>query len=151
MTGSDMYHYTSCGLDNVWLKNGFNVKDTPYGQAVSVHDIENLHRLIGLCLVNNEGIISGQMVRFLRKELDVSQSQLATMLGVSENSVRGWENDRTPISGPADRMLRLIYREHVSGDGTIRDLIDRVGKINRGMHQDRIEMEETASGWKSAA
>lgn len=31
-----MYHYTQCGLDNVWLENGYKVKKTAYGQAVAV-------------------------------------------------------------------------------------------------------------------
>ena len=28
-----LYHFTECGLDNVWLVNGYNEIDTAYGKA----------------------------------------------------------------------------------------------------------------------
>ena len=30
------YHYVECGLPNVWLRNGFEKKQTPYGEGVSI-------------------------------------------------------------------------------------------------------------------
>ncbi len=30
-----MYRYTDGGLRNVWLANGYLVKETPYGEAVA--------------------------------------------------------------------------------------------------------------------
>lgn len=47
------YHYVTSGLSNVWLKNGFSVKETEYGRSVSIHDIEGLHKAIGLYIVKN--------------------------------------------------------------------------------------------------
>lgn len=31
----EMFHYTDGGLRNVWLVNGYEIKETPYGQAVA--------------------------------------------------------------------------------------------------------------------
>lgn len=31
-----MFHYTDCGLDNVWLESGFASKETKYGPAFAV-------------------------------------------------------------------------------------------------------------------
>ena len=39
------YHYVECGLPNVWLRNGFEKKQTPYGEGVSISDIERLRSL----------------------------------------------------------------------------------------------------------
>ena len=39
-----MIHYTSCGLQNIWLKNGYEVIETAYGKATSIHDVEGLHK-----------------------------------------------------------------------------------------------------------
>jgi len=36
------YHYRECGLDNVWLLNGYELHDTPYGKGVSFVDVEGL-------------------------------------------------------------------------------------------------------------
>lgn len=145
------FHYTSCGLRNVWLKNGFTEKDTPYGKAISIHNLNNLHRVIGLYLADNKPRLSGAEVRFLRKELDISQGHLAQILGVGETSVRGWEKNRPSITRPAERMLRVLYREHVEGDGSVRDLVERLSQLNRDTYRRAIELEETDTGWRTAA
>ncbi len=147
-----MFHYASCGLPNVWLRNGHEVRETPYGRGVAIHDVEGLHRTIGLDLVNRKPAFSGDEVRFLRKELDMSQAQLARFLGVGESSIRGWEKGRQSITVPAERMLRLIYREHVAGNGTVRELIERMSETNREAYvAERLELEETQDGWRPAA
>ncbi|MGH8562746.1 MAG: helix-turn-helix domain-containing protein [Gammaproteobacteria bacterium] len=146
------YHYRDCGLPNVWLRNGFTVRETAYGKALAIHDLEGLHRTIGLYLVDREPDVSGAEVRFLRKELDMSQKRLAEVLGVSENTVRGWENDRAAISGPAERVLRILYREHVAGDGSVRGLVERLAELDRRGHAKKLELEEdSATGWHALA
>lgn len=146
-----VYHYQGCALPNVWLRNGFTTQQTPYGKAVAIHDVVGLHRAIGLCLATGSPLLTGAEVRFLRKELDMSQAHLAKVLGVSESSVRAWENDRGPISCSAERILRVLYREHVTGDGTVRDLVERLAKLNREAHKSKIELEDTEHGWSMAA
>jgi hypothetical protein len=37
-----MLHYTHCGLDNVWLRNGYHIHD----EGVSIERIEELHAAI---------------------------------------------------------------------------------------------------------
>jgi hypothetical protein len=34
-----MYHYTECGLRNVYLKNGYCLRNTAYGETVSIENI----------------------------------------------------------------------------------------------------------------
>lgn len=145
------YHYRGCALPNVWLRNGFTTQQTPYGKAVAIHDLEGLHRTIGLCVATGKALLTGAEVRFLRKELDMSQSHLAKVLGVSESSVRAWENHRGRISRSAERMLRVLYREHVAGDGTVRDLVELLAELNRETHKPKIELEDTEHGWRSMA
>ena len=66
-----MYHYTECGLPDVTLKNGYEVKETSYGEAVSIHNLEGLHRAIGMHLATETPALTGNEIRFLRKELDL--------------------------------------------------------------------------------
>jgi putative transcriptional regulator len=145
-----LYHYTGCGLPSVWLRNGYIVRDTEYGKAVAIHDVEGLHKVIGLHLVDRKPVLSGTEVRYLRKELDLTQARLAQFLGVSENSIRGWENQRTRIAGPAERVLRILYREHVAGDVLVRAVVDRLANLDRS-HARKLELEDTESGWRAAA
>lgn len=151
MKKENMYHYTSCGLRNIWLNNGYESKETSYGEGVAIHDVEGLHRAIGLNLILNKPQLSGTEVRFLRKELDMPQSQLASLLGVSENSIRGWENHRGRITKPAERVLRMLYQEYVTGNSSVRDLIEGLGQFNRDIYANGMKLEETKDGWATAA
>ncbi len=148
---SELFHYQSCGLDNVWLRNGFQIKQTAYGEAVAIADVTGLHNTIGLFITDNEPLLNGAEIRFLRKELDLSQDMLSEVLGVSESTIRNWENQRQPITSAADRVLRLVYREHIQGNTYVRVLVERLGKLDHARHIQRMEMESTGDGWKAAA
>lgn len=146
-----MYYYKGCGLRNIYLRNGYTFRDTSYGPSVAIHDVEGLHKAIGLYLVEDKPGLTGAEVRFLRKELDMGQSQLSIVLGVGESTVRNWEHGRVKIPSPPERMLRLLYHEHVNGDGTVRALIERISQINRDVHSGRLELSESAMGWTALA
>jgi len=147
-----MLHYIGCGLEYIWLKNGYTIVKTNYGESTSIHDIEGLHKAIGLFLINNKPELTADEFRFLRKELNLSQSNLAALLGVSESSIRAWENNRAQkCSAPAERMLRALYLEHINGNDEINCLLERISQLDREIHQDEITLEETTSGWKQAA
>ena len=60
------FHDTACGLDNVWLVNGFKVKATRHGNAVAVSDVDGLHHLIAQTLTDKPGRLTGKAFRFLR-------------------------------------------------------------------------------------
>ena len=145
-----LFHYTGSGLSNVWLKNGYEIKETPYGEGVAVHDVDGLHRAIGHFLVHHKDHLSGEEVRFLRKEMDLPQNQLAALLKVSLDTLRGWENNRTPITGSADELLRAYYAEAMSEDPAtrIRERLKHIAELNREIHAETLEFEETESGWE---
>ena len=145
-----MYHYTESGLGNVWLKNGFVMKSTPYGEGVSIQDVEGLHKLIGT-LIARRPKITGKELRFLRKEMEMSQSALGALLGTSEQNISLWER-RGNIPKVSDRLVKIIYLEHVNPDGNIkiRELIDRLNKED-ARKEDRLEFEKRNSSWREAA
>src|SRR5262245_9334864 len=76
----NMYHYKESGLRNISLLNGYVVKRTPYGEALSIRDPEGLHRYIG-SVIARQPTLSGPELRFLRKEMDMSQRELAEFVG----------------------------------------------------------------------
>jgi DNA-binding transcriptional regulator YiaG len=105
----DAYHYTESGLRNIWLANGYTVRQTKYGKGVSIHDVEGLNRAISQALASKSHL-TGAEVRFLRKEMGMSQRGLGELLGVTDQAVAKWEKiGRLPKT--ADRLLRLIYIE----------------------------------------
>jgi putative transcriptional regulator len=136
------YHYEESGLDNIYLENGYAYHKTPYGQGVSIEDTAGLHKAIGLWLVSLPKPLNGAELRFLRRELEMTQRRLAAVLGTTEQSLRLWEKNRKKgIGGPADRFLRALYSEYVGGDGSIRAMVDRLAQL------DQIERAEARLSW----
>jgi DNA-binding transcriptional regulator YiaG len=105
-----MYQYRECGLPNVYLVNGYRQIETPYGRGVSIEDVEGLHMAIAHVLVEEEPSLSGPEVRFIRKFLELTQTQLAELLGVEDQSVRRWEK-LARIPKQADHGIRLVFRD----------------------------------------
>ena len=147
-----LFHYTESGLSNIWLRNGYEVRETPYGEGVVIHDVDGLHRAIGLFLVSHKDHLTGEEVRFLRKEMDLPQTQLAALLKVNTDTLRGWENDRSQVPGPADELLRAYYTEAASEDPStrIRERLEHIAELNREIHAEALAFEETESGWEPA-
>lgn len=142
------YHYTESGLNNVWLLNGFTYHDTPYGKAVAIADTDGLHKVIAARLVHHKPQWTGAEFRFIRKELDMSQSGLAAIFGKDVQSVARWEKSgRVPKM--ADRFLRAVYREHAEGNATIRKMVERLNEMDQHEHQ-KMTFEQKGQ-WRACA
>lgn len=149
-----MYHYTECGLKDVWLLNGFKELDTPYGKAVSVERAELLDREIARLLVDKPRKLRGAEFRFLRKQLSQSQVSLAAAWGLSHETVAKWERTGN-LPAMADRFIRAYWKEVQDGNAHIVELLARLANAdtasNNGEAQEKIVLKETRAGWKQAA
>jgi len=141
------HHYIESGLDNVWLDNGFQTHSTPYGEGMAVDDVTGLHKAIGHWLISRQQALTGAELRFLRIEMELTQRNLAAMLGVEEQAVRRWEKTRRkPLAGPVDRLVRAIYSEWAGGDGSVRRMIARLAEFDQA-EQVRGRFVEGDAGW----
>ncbi|WP_109105991.1 helix-turn-helix domain-containing protein [Azospirillum sp. TSO35-2] len=146
------YHYTGCGLDGIYLVNGYDVLETEYGQGVSIKNVDGLLDAIADYLVQSKKDLAGKEIRFLRTRMDITQSELGRLLGMSTQQVARWEKDKSEIPGPADRLLRLLYAEH-SGKGinirAVLQILDEFdsSRANRAM----FEPDESGEHWRRAA
>lgn len=52
--------------------------------------------------------MTGEEVRRLRRQLGLTQAELAERVGVTANSVARWERDEMRVREPAARLLRLL-------------------------------------------
>ena len=141
------HHYRECGLDYVYLRNGFTFEQTKYGKALSIHDVDGLHRAIGTYLIRDKKVLTGAEVRFLRHELDLSQRILGGLLDKSSQTVARWEKDQIKIDGPADRLLRLLYEGHAGGKGRIKTLLQQLAELDNRI-EEHVQFEDTDRGWQ---
>jgi putative transcriptional regulator len=147
-----LYHYTECGLNNVYLVNGFNIIETPQGKAISIHDISGLHRAIGMLIITTEKNFSGDELRFLRHEMLMSQRTLSNLLGVSEQEIRRWEQGKIKIPKPSESLLRLIYREHANDQSRkIVSTLKRIANLEERLSEIQLIFQDTKNGWEAAA
>ncbi len=145
-----MYHYTACGLDNIYLKNGYEQKTTPSGNAIAIHDLDGLHKAISKGLANKEASLTPKEFRFLRIELDLSQKALGMLFDKSDQIVAKWEKGETRIPLLADKAIRDLYMESI-GEGPVANLLQRLAQLDRKDRELTLELEETSKGWLTQA
>jgi len=142
------YHYTECGLDDVYLLSGYEKQQTPYGEGVSIKDVDALHRTIGFCLVTKKKVLSGSELRFLRKEMDLTQAELGNLVGLSDQQVARWEKDQYEIPGAADTLVRAYYLEHIGrAPDNLRKLVEMLKSMDERQRA-KLVFEDTRQGWK---
>jgi len=110
-----MFHYPGCELPNVWLESGFQVGEDKFGPYYSVEDIPGLFRAIAFALAHGGGELSAKELRLLRRQLDLTQRDLADKLGRTEQTVLLWERDGgRAIHIPADaaRLIKIMVLHH---------------------------------------
>jgi DNA-binding transcriptional regulator YiaG len=101
-------HYKTCGLDDIYLVNGYSVEETAYGRGIAIHDIDDLHQAIALRIVSEKKRLNGKEFRFLRKQMDMTQAELGIRLGVDAQTVARYEKGESTIHGSADNLIRFV-------------------------------------------
>lgn len=153
------YHYTECGLENIYLVNGFKITKFKNGdEEIFIHDIHGLHRAIGMILVSKAGLLLGDEIKFIRTTLDLSQTGLAKLLGLSDHqSVLAWEKNKYPIPKTADHLLRAIFFGYLNVEESrliydkINEIADLDAKEIKNQKAERIELEEISDEWRRVA
>jgi putative transcriptional regulator len=139
-----MYHYTECGLSNVWLANGYTEHETPYGPGVAVSDADQLHDVLALAIAKKPGRLTGQELRFLRSVLDFSQAALGATLNVGDQSISLWER-KDSITTAAEAVVRMLVVEKLDGNPRITDLLSMISKLDTTGRF--VAKESRAHGW----
>ena len=143
----DTHHYRECGLTNIHLLNGFTYKETRHGRAVSIQDMDGLHRAIGTHLAKEKRALTGAELRFFRIELGLSQTMLGMLLGKTGQSVARWEKGQSRIDATADRVVRLLYTQQTGGNEDIRSALQELAALD-DFAEEEVCFEDTDEGWQ---
>ena len=146
-----MYQYTGCGLENVWLANGYAIKETPYGEGVAIDDVDGLHRAIGKRIVEQNSRLTGEEFRFFRKGMGFSQSALGKMFGVTDQTIANWEK-KGDVPKMADSQIRQYFALSIDGGSDVGAILRRIAELDHKMHGlQRWEFEPSPDGWHEKA
>lgn len=148
---TDGFHYTACGLDYVYLQNGFQVRETRHGKATAIKDAQGLHEAIARAIISSPHRLRGQEVRFLRAQLKLSQEGLARVLRQRRGSVARWEAaPDKDIPGPVDAALRMFYALKADQHAVAERLVDLLTEIDDLEHKRSVREAafcDTDAGW----
>ena len=142
-----MHHYIQCGLDNVWLENGYTLDPKPSSEGISVENAAGLRAALVAEIIKKRGRISGKELRILRSHLAVSQVSLARCLGETEQSIGKWERTgKVPAS--TDALIRLLIIERTRATVTVTAILHRINSAD-GLPDYQIIAKETSTIWRT--
>ena len=141
-----MYHYTTSGLDYIYLENGFIISETSAGDGVAIHEIDSLHQAIAKGIVDKVAPISGKEFRFLRIEMDFSQRAIGDLMDKTDQMVANWEKGHNNIPVLADKAIRDLYMESID-ETPISDLLKRLKDLDSEIHEIELCLSEAEGDW----
>lgn len=153
---TNYYHYTECGLNNIYLVNGFKITKSGDDEEIFIHDIHGLHKAISNILIFKKGLLEGDEIKFIRAMLDLSQNKLAALIGCRYQQILLWEKNKNKISKPADRLLRITlytYLHKEIDNGEVFDRINEIADLDAAEadHSNKIEFKEIKDTWQMVA
>ena len=108
---ADRYHYTECGLDDVFIADLPVVIDHHEEETIAIPYINDLHRAIARLIVESPTTMTGKRLRFLRTEMGLTMAELGRIVHKDHQTIGRWERSENPIDANAEAVLRLIAIE----------------------------------------
>lgn len=147
-TDKDPLHYTACGLDDVYLMSGYEIVKTSHGEGTAIKKLDELHLAIGRNLSERKKVLSAKELRFLRIHMNLTQSELGKLLGLTSQQVARWEKGESDISGAAEFLLRAYFIQHAGGNLNLQELVRGLDE-NDAPTLEKSYFVKTAKGWRA--
>ena len=147
-TDKDPLHYTACGLDDVYLMSGYEIVKTSHGEGTAIKKLDELHLAIGRNLAERKKVLSAKELRFLRIHMNLTQSELGKLLGLTSQQVARWEKGESDISGAAEFLLRAYFIQHAGGSLCLQELVRGLDENDASTHE-KSYFVKTAKGWRA--
>ena len=142
--------YTGCGLDDIWVASGYEMEIIDGEKAIRIRDLDGLLEAIGRSLVRRKKLLSGKEIRFLRLQMDLTQSKLARLVGCDAQQIARYEKGQNKMPGAVDRLLRMLFLEHLQDPTLVHVFLEAMDQLDSRM-DDKQVFAETPEGWKTAA
>lgn len=105
------FHYTACGLSNVYIEGLNEVVDHAGNDTITIPGINLLHRVICEGIICHDSSMNGEELRFLRSEMGKTQAELAAFLHCAPLTVGRWERGEVEIGGSNETLIRMLAIE----------------------------------------
>ena len=150
------YHYTECGLDNVYIYCPDPIQDDANGKVFQIKSIGLLHTIISIGIILHQYAMSYKELKFLRSEFGFTASEWARILRTDVARVLSWERGDEKIPEATEVLIRKLVTdrlydrasEYLEYDLDIRHLVEKVGfdvsdmskRVDRSVLRQNIEI-----------
>jgi DNA-binding transcriptional regulator YiaG len=151
-THQQPYRYVLSGLKNVYLM-GIRVRVCPTCKIESpiIPRMADLHDVIRQILVRKPELLTGDEIRFLRKNAGLAAKQFAEFIDESPSHLSRVENGKTPALGAqADKLARAIANVCGNHEGTKEVLLQKIKNLKKSKVSSRM-FQLKGNRWRSAA
>lgn len=111
----NFHHFTSSGLNNYWLSEKLYAKNEFEGETYfSYPQYNNIMAAIGLHICTLPRLLGPREVRFLRTEMEDSQTAMALKIGYADDQVISKAESHNierykPLTKGNDALMRFFY------------------------------------------
>jgi YgiT-type zinc finger domain-containing protein len=103
------YLFRESGLSNAVLKDIQVVTCDQCGNAEPIIPrLSEVITVLASAIVRKPRPLTGEDVRFLRKQMAMNGETFASHLGVDKTTLSKWENNQIPIGANSDRLIRAL-------------------------------------------
>jgi DNA-binding transcriptional regulator YiaG len=136
------YHYTESGLPGIGLA-GITVHSCPNCgvEAADIPDLDGLHDLISKDIVLTPLPMTGQELRFLRKETRLKPKEFAERLGVDPKTIVNWEA-LEKLNRQTDFTVRILVATELWEGDILTDVVSSLAEIAKYGWEDDEGIEE---------
>ncbi len=138
-----MHPFVEGGLQNVWLSNGYRIKETRNGRSIVVHNPQGLKRTICSALCVKSVPLSGAEFRYLCSHLQISSAVLCKRLALTESQLQQWES-ASHVPRHADTFIRIMCAVHLDRPEPIQRLDGQTASRNQQVY---FLLRHTNKGW----
>ena len=112
-------HYDGIRVQDVYMRNT-EVELCPHcgSETLVIRNIKKVHLMIGMGIALQPAKLSGNEVRFLRKDTRMNVAEWASRIGIAAETFSRWENGRSPAQ-QVEKLARIDFLISVSKDPSI--------------------------------
>lgn len=110
------YEYNEIGFNGIFITGGFEQIPDDNSHVIKIQSARDLHLCVMRSLCECDASLNGAMIRFMRLELDISQAQLGTLLGLEGRQMMSfYELNKRKMPLVTQEALKRMVLAKISG------------------------------------
>lgn len=141
-----MIKYQHFALDNLFLVNGYREMHTGYGIEREYDREDELEQCIRRLVLRKSAPLRGWDLRFLRRGLEISQTDFGKMVDRDAQTVARWEKSAENVPKFVDMMIRARFAERFEPQIKLAELLSYSDGTAPALPTS-IQLTLTQNGW----